>query len=260
MDSSQAREALNKHGAFFKKAVLGDLLMIGANLQIFEEFGTSFGGVRVADIVATYETEQAKAFLVIECKRTRPEKSWLFFPHHDQRHRTWRGINGENGESCFFRDREHRRVCSEGYEYPIKGDSSRADQDPIFKAASQLIAAYLGLVDRRELESRARFYERFIPILVTTAPLYIIRNKWTDAPLSTGHLTADLDKEEVTHLVLKHPFPTPEGLRADFRKNVSEDPWEQVYTESVYVVRADSLRAFLDLATLESIVDPTPII
>jgi hypothetical protein len=116
------------------------------------------------------------------------------------------------------------------------------------------------LVQRRELEDRDHFYERFIPILVTTAPLFIIRNKWTDAPLSTGHLTGDLEKEEVPNLVLKHPFPTPEGLNADFRRGVRDDPWEQVYTESVYVVRADSLRTFLDLATLETFADATPLI
>src|SRR6478672_6042214 len=87
------RDALNRHGVFLKKTILADLrAMDPRNLTVFEEVGTSFGGTRVADIVAVqnFEAQQVEVFFVIECKRVDPAKQWVFFKHSDQSFRVRR--------------------------------------------------------------------------------------------------------------------------------------------------------------------------
>jgi hypothetical protein len=91
------------------------------------------------------------------------------------------------------------RACSDGYQFPIRGDEPRADQDPIFKAAAQLTGAFLGFTQSKWINrsTLGETVERFVPVLVTTAPLYLIQNKWDEAPLSTGRLESNLNLKEL---------------------------------------------------------------
>jgi hypothetical protein len=147
--------------------------------------------------------------------------------------------------------RADRSSSSEGFEYPLrdKAESSRAEQDPVYRAASQLSAAYLGFVQDHWLNRGSGLPaggERFVPVLVTTARLYVVQNSFDAAPLSTGRLDEDLVFKDYDEVVLKNPFPTPEGVDDDFRRKTGADPWQQRYTESLYVVRAECLGEFLD--------------
>ena len=60
-DVSDIREALNRHGVFFKKAVLEEVSRIPGIERVEEEVGTTFGETRVADIVAIefYRSEKS---------------------------------------------------------------------------------------------------------------------------------------------------------------------------------------------------------
>ena len=51
-ETRQIREALNRHGVFLKKAVIETLQMLPGLEIVGEEIGGTFGGTRVADIVA----------------------------------------------------------------------------------------------------------------------------------------------------------------------------------------------------------------
>ena len=188
-------------------------------------------------------------WLVFECKRVAPERKWIFFRHHDRQHRATRAVHSGLCTSDYFRPTPDQYwVCSEGFEWGFKsqGDSVVADQDPVFRAASQLATAFLGLVRAEVARGRRAEIARFAPILVTTAPLAIAKTDWQTAPLQTGKIEAgELELIPVDHLVLKQPAPTPEGIQEDFRERVSNDPWAQIHTESIYVVTATALASFL---------------
>lgn len=243
------RDALNKHGVFLKKAVISDLHST-EGIEIYgEEVGTSFGGTRVADIVALQRfcdnqdiNKKTELFFIIECKRVDEAKQWIFFKHSDRKYRVSRVADEAHPSSKFTTPISSQNfTCSEGYEFPAKDGTRDANQSPVFKAAEQLSAAYIGFIHSR----RSRKYpERYIPILVTTAQLFIV-DEWPNVPLATGRMNSELKRTEVSNLVLKHPFPTPEGVENDFRLDVQDDPYPQRITESIYVVRATELREFL---------------
>ena len=85
----------------------------------------------------------------------------------------------------------------------------------------------------------------FVPILVTTAPLKIAEFSWDKVELSSGLLVEPLKLRNVDWLVLKHPYPTPVTVVEDFR--VEDEPLmsTQAVAESIYVVQAGALKAFL---------------
>ena len=72
------------------------------------------------------------------------------------------------------------------------GKSAKADQNPIFRAASQLAAGYLGLIDRRHREfkqsrpSPKHPTERYVPLLVTNAELAVVDADAGIIDLATG--------------------------------------------------------------------------
>lgn len=253
---AEVRDALNRHGVFLKKGILSELSRIPGLDILGEEIGTTFGETRVADIVTTEQflnrTQELR--LVFECKRVDPEKRWIFFPHTERRHRISRSADVGVIQSDFYGPLPTNYfVCSEGYEFPSKSKSENpvANQDPVFKAASQLAASFLGLVQsalRGRNVSGLQTKLLFAPILATTARLFVAKHKWDEVPLTSGRIEAGgLQLIECEHLVLKHPFPTPQGFDdSDFRERFN-DPWSQIHTESIYVVRATALKAFLTL-------------
>jgi hypothetical protein len=251
-DATSVREALNRHGVFLKKAVLAQLRLVPSLRIAGEEIGTTFGETRVADIV-TQENFPANIDLrlIIECKRVDSDKRWVFFPHINREHRISRAVRGPRTSTSDFISPPPEKyfVCSEGYEFPIKSKSENlaANQDPVFKAAAQLAAAFLGFV-RASCFRDGPFARtiRFAPILITTARLCVATGEWDEVPLADGRIKEGaLNLTEVDDLVLKHSFPTPEGMELDFRSLVDDDPWAQVFTESIYVVHATTLRDFL---------------
>jgi hypothetical protein len=244
-ENDKFKDALNRHGVFLKKALLEQLPP--SQLEIHEELGFSFGGTRVADIVAIEKFQDRTLYIVIECKRVADDRRWLFYRHVDRSIRIARHIGGSTHKSSF---RQLRTTsCSEGFEYPLRDKKEHlvADQDPVFRAASQLSAAYLGLAQdrwRNHATGLPAEGERFVPILVTTARLSIVLNSFDAAQLTTGRLDDALDLQDVDELVLKHPFPTPEGMNDDFRRH-AVDPWHHRFAESINIVRADALSEFL---------------
>lgn len=245
-ETDPIRDALNRHGVFLKKAVLEALPV--RDLKIHEEIGSTFGGTRVADIVTIEKFPDGRILnIVIECKRVTGTR-WVFFRHSDPTYRLARQIGGSEHGSEMRRD--PKCCCSEGFEWPIprgKSDAVIADTDPVYKAACQLSAAYVGFAHnwRKRTASLPARGERFVPVLVTTAQLSIVQNAFDAASLTTGCLDDSLVLRDVEELVLKHPFPTPEGVDDDFRSR-TVDPWQHKFTESLYVVRADSLSEFFN--------------
>jgi hypothetical protein len=255
--SDEETEALNRHGVLFKKRVLHELQRMPGLGIVSEELGVSFGPTRVTDIVALDRAREPGVFFVFECKRAfTAEKRWLFFKDVDNYHRVVREVSGTLGaRSVFVKGADAGLVvCSEGYEY--HRSDKKADQDPVFKAASQLVAGYLGFIARRERDLHPRVgpprdnVERYVPVLVTNAELVVVEYDVDKISLETGKLAENPRTTTCDWLVLKHPFPTPEGITWDFRDELAipQAPrfWGQQYQESVYVVGVRGLARFMD--------------
>jgi hypothetical protein len=232
--------ALNYHGAFFKKQVLRKL---AERLRVAEEFGATFGQTRVADIIA-YDGEGL--FLVIECKKASVSKKWVFLKHLEQRYRRSRAIGATHTLASVLDHSPppHPLVCSEGYEISRPtGKDWKANQDPIFQAAAQLSAAYLGFIARRLAESTWKGIQAFVPVLVTNAQLafvesdFVVHDETGEADLSAGI-------QEVPFVILRHPYPEI-GNGLDFRTLVDDDDYQQRYQESIYVVNVARLNDFV---------------
>lgn len=239
------RDALNRHGTFLKKRLLHELLEIPGWAFLGEEYGTTFGGTRVADIIAIDQQPRREVYYLIEAKRVLTGRAWLFLPHWRQQFRHSRtNIQGTFGGDIIRRN-ETDVTCSEGFEFP--SNKSTAEQSPIFEAASQLAAAYLGLIRNKDcVHSKSELVRAFVPILVTTADLFIVRAPMENVSLDTGELAEIPDLEARDFVRLNHPFPTPEGVDYDFRDEDQNSPNEMIYTETIYVVRAAALSSFLN--------------
>lgn len=250
--SQPETDALNRHGVFFKKQVLHLLQQIPNVKVVTEELGVTFGETRVVDILVK-ETTDAPIHFVIECKRTYADRKWIFFEDHNQSFRLLRSVTPVGRSSVFSGDSHGLSVCSEGYEIKNsdpKKPETRADQDPIFQAGSQIAAGYLGVIARRVKELVGRITdnpsESFVPVLVTTAELVVVNVGGSDISLETGNIPSPPIGSPVDFLLLKQPFPTPEGLSSDFRDAYnSTESWAQTHKESIFVVRSSALAAFI---------------
>ena len=90
-----------------------------------------------------------------------------------------------------------------------------------------------------------------MPILVTNAELWLVESNFQEVSLMTGESPAPPNASKHEFLILKQPFPTPEGIENDFRD--SQNPattvafWSQVQKESIYVVNATALDRLLEI-------------
>jgi hypothetical protein len=235
-------EALNYQGAFFKKQVLRKL---STKLRVAEEFGARFGRTRVADAVA-YDGQGL--LLVVECKKVSILKKWVFMKHLQQRYRRSRSID-DKGRLISILDNSpppHPLVCSEGFEvsWSNKSKAWRADQDPIFQAAAQLAAAYLGFIGRRssERDAASDIAETFVPVLITNAKLAFVQSDFV-VNEQTGEADLSSKTEPVPYILLRHPYPQIEN-DIDFRDGMLDD-YQQRYQETIYVVNIGGLNSFL---------------
>ena len=157
------------------------------------------------------------------------------------------------------------QVSSEGYECWIK-DAKKpedriplADQSPISDAASQLAAAYLGFItNRRSLREKARERsgrEIYVSVLVTTAQLKLLDHKWETVSLMDGKPPDTGELTDVNWVILKHPFPTPEGVAEDFRDSVGGDDLPRKHSETIYIVQATKVCEFLNTWQFEEWAD-----
>jgi hypothetical protein len=262
--SDEETKVLNRHGVFFKKRVLEEISRL-PDLGIFaEEYGVTFGQTRVADIVVE-DRAGVNLVFVIECKRFAADSGrWIFFRDIHQRYRICRGFDSYNGHYSKFANSKALSppVCSEGYEFRkrISTDQNNksADQDPIFQAAAQLSQAYLGLINLRHRTLKKSgevpfdFSERYVPVLVTNAELFVVESDLSATSLETGVVPKSPAGIAPEFIILKQPFPTPAGIESDFREHLDQAhgalDWAQIQKESIYVVRASGLREFFEEA------------
>ena len=101
-------------------------------------------------------------------------------------------------------------------------------------------------------DPRSDIEERYVPVLVTTAELVVVDDDLSATSLETGNISTPPPGTPTNVLVLKHPFPTPEGMNRDVRVTQSSSPtaedWSQLrqlHKESIFVLHAPALVGFV---------------
>ena len=252
--------ALNRHGVLFKKRVLRDLRSLQHLDLVGEEVGVTFGGTRVLDMLfrANFR-EQKRLVFSIECKKVQ-NAHWVFFQDTETRFRTSRDIrDGRTGSAISLRWDQDPFCCSDGYELREKDGKHHADQDPLFKAASQLSYAFLGFVKRRLKESRKveevkGWTERHIPVLITNAELFVAPSDYAAVSLQTGEQIGEWKMSPVDVLALNHPSPSP-GEQEDFREESELDTWNHLFKETIWIVNSSALGSFFSQNRCEELVE-----
>ena len=88
-------------------------------------------------------------------------------------------------------------------------------------------------------------------MLVTNAELAVLDYEVSKIGLDTGRVPVSPCSTSVDWVVLKHPFPTPEGMAKDLRDEGGSIPearvWSQHHKESIYIVKAPALAGFMEV-------------
>ncbi len=245
--------SLSYHGAFLKKHVVKTFQKFPVGI-LGEEIPASFcGQPRAADLIAC---ARGHLYMIVECKKVAPPKRWIFIRDMDDHYRVARMYPWEVGTTFSINSKRpfpQTPVCSDGYQYDPEaqargGVTKRAESQSIYDAATQLCGASLGFVERRISEINAgvrpskRPAERYVPLLVTNAPLFYINVADVEMNTTTGELTSVPEIFPVPHVVFNHPFAAQRG---DFRERSQTEDWKLRYQESIYVLNVNSLGDFL---------------
>jgi hypothetical protein len=259
---AEATKALNYHGIFFKKRVLEELRGVDGLIIVGEEQGVNFGETRVLDLLVADIRSEPHILFPIECKRGwRSRKQWFFFKDCDPKFRLARNINRFCCYSVFRAGDDELPACSEGFELdmnkpPKEEQAHKANQEPVFRAGSQLASATLGLLASRlhkfrNADNTSKHAEVIVPILVTNVEMFFVEGgDWSAVDLATGNFNGQPEYRLVNHVVLKQPFPPPEGYNSDFREHPNCSPdmdaryQNQLFTESLHVVNTNGLLDF----------------
>jgi hypothetical protein len=254
------RDALNCHGVFLKKRVLEEVAKTPGMGVFAEEFGVTFSEPVAIDLIGVETRDGRDLLFVFECKRAYTKaKTWVFFEDIDQTFRLCRAVSWIMQFGYYSRGGDvvdSPVVCSEGYELVASENSFKADQRPVFEAGNQLSKGFLGFVSTRMSQKIRpssplnRTLECIVPVLVTTAGLYVAAFDVSRISLQTGNLEGNLALTPQDWLILKHPFSemTNTSFR-DFRKDSPHGQdskhWSQMHRESLFVVNSTKLPQFL---------------
>jgi len=254
------RDALNRHGVFFKKRVLDEIRRTPGMGVFAEEFGVAFNEPVAIDVIAVDKREDRQLIFVFECKRayTR-QKQWVFFQDVSPEFRLCRVVSSHSHFGHYICGTQLERnpaVCSEGYELVVDGETVKADQQPVYEAANQLCKGFLGFVSMRRKQKitcssgPSGPLECIFPVLVTTAELRVAHFDVSKISLATGNLDGELQLGSCDWLVLKHPFSVVESdgasdFRDDLQSTQDSRHLSQMHRESILVVNSSGLLKLL---------------
>lgn len=264
--AASLRKVLNSHGYPFQYAVIRraqDLWSSQAGCWLLEasEFPVVAGGT-TTHIDFVLASRSMSTFLVAECKRADPAKARWCFAHAPY---TRRGAVAEellfDQFQCSPANLVSHQLClafRPTYHLGLElrtgatGDGIGQTQSAINQAVTQVIRATSGLINHRfEFNRRSCSEEsviRFVPVVFTTAKLFVTQADLGSADLATGDLDADaVSVEEVPWLWFSHNRSpslchdhAPESSETDLARAMRRE-----FVRTVAIVGPDGLDAFL---------------
>jgi hypothetical protein len=218
---------------------------------------------------------------IVECKRVNPDRAaWVFpvqrmdlpefeFGNFATLESTYEtsGVKAPKSSAepiRFSNPSEGPIICDTGY-FAIKekrANGRNSASQPIEEACRQALSGSYGLKNElysQYLKQRISFRAKFIPIIVTTAPLFVAQYKHSDVDIKTGKINEDKiyfgssDPEPVEWLVVDYPAgntidpnAVPDGLTT-----VNTGRLGRMMRRSVFIVNSGYLKQFFKILNLD---------
>lgn len=266
-DNQKIAEAVNMHGIFFKQAVRKSLEEISNVSILGEEYPVNYLEGGALDLLVQVKTAKHNFILPFECKRARTTtKQWIFFPDPSNYSRLLYSFQKNVCKAQHAGDFTNLglTICIEGIEVEKQEKRQKdtnyykADADPIWKAANQISKGLAGIVideikqRNKNPESPAMSDILILPIVVTTAQLFICKEDRENIELSSGNYKKELPLKEVGFTILSHPF-TPSQQFGIERLEIKNTEYYDFYNrgrntkDGIIIVNANHLTDFINL-------------
>jgi hypothetical protein len=265
-DSERFTDAINQHGFGLTGAVVEELKRLfdaqkSEWLLEAREFPVHINGENTRIDILLRSSKDVRYRLVGECKRVNPEfHDWLFLDS---------GIVARNWVERFVveavsklyatyqADGVSLKPMQEGYSHVAlavrkkEGKGGYGDTEPIEKAASQLMRGVNGmamLLSENPQLMRSDSTVFLLPILFTTAKLFVLKGPLIDVDLLTGDLDkSKCDFEEVPSLYYQyHSSPgIKHSLDAKFQNNELPRLMQSEFVRTIAVVNSAAIGEFM---------------
>lgn len=268
--STGLRKTLNMHGYGFQYSVLHHAIELFSARQSAWLFdGAEYpvvAGNDATHIDFILRTRSSRTYLVCECKRVDPAKSYWCF---SQAPYTWRNQSSTEvvfdrfkcmpANICIPHPSSHfaqTGVYHIGFEQKtaIPGDGSSHGGSAINEAVTQVLRGSSGLINHL-FDYEHRRYEnenwiRIIPAIFTTAQLWVTDTDLGNADLKTGNLSADdVKAKKVDWLWFNHNRSPRLGhnIQAEsYDSNIDlSTELKNEFTRSVAIIGPDGIDRFL---------------
>ncbi len=254
--------SLNIHGTFFERWCQGRIATTEPWKVVTTNYPVAVNGHESAlDIWAEIRGTNAKMFLLIECKKNNPELvNWVFFPK-SRDFALFPGLGAANSANSIVLRATRTRlpVANEGREtranylaYRKTDNKTRTANNSITEAARQVSIATESIlqeeVERGRLSAVHSMADlhintTIVPVIVTTASLYLCRFSSQDVEQSSGEIPpSEVDLEPQGYLI--YEYPLPRHLQQG-HVMIDHDAQESWVRRDIIVVNSGKLHNFL---------------
>ena len=255
--------AVNAHGILLKKAVRKELEKIEGISIIGEEYPVQFGEGAQLDLLVQYKSKNQIYLIIIECKRAYATyKQWVFFQSRENKTKIPYIFDGNNLQAMDGRTFDEIPICIEGIEidffkYKKSDDAYKIGSlTRIWETANQVCRGYINFL-LSELKSRSKNTQSLpldnflvFPLLITTAKLSLCLTQDQNADLKSGNSIDDLSLQEVSCVILNHPYtPSTENTKVFLQLDIEgyQSPIDRgVHAkEGIIILSAENITNFV---------------
>ncbi len=276
--------SLNIHGLFFQRKcveLINTLPVKSQHIKVIDtEYPVEYPQQRIMDmknkesrldifarISDQFYVDRA-INLVIECKKNNPDyTNWVFFekyPDYDPKQDFIATFDNGNEGACYTAQSTQiggyvssdGREVKENYSNLNVRDKTKTTNANIEDACYQVVVATHSLLDEqyirftlpreKRINSQLSLY-LFIPIIVTTANLYICEYSVSDVSIDRGEISLEKPKlKEVKSLLFEYPIPPHLQLHnGKWRANTQNAGRDISYRRDIYIVNSQEFQDML---------------
>lgn len=262
--SDLVKAAMNAHGAFFKKAIRKLIANLDPVLSVAEEYPVHYMDGGSIDLLAEIDSNAGLIYAAIECKKIRAEtKQWIFFPDDDEKDiKMYYRIQGAGMSAVVADPAFWKGSCNDGLEVDqekfrgIKEAYKAGSATIIHDAANQACKGGRGFL-KGEIEARKKSVRDEQPVdmivvfvIITTAPLFVIKDPVDPVDIATGEYGAKVELEERKWILYNVPFTPSSHHGADLSVSYPyyTDPLRrgEASREAVFIVNALHVKRFFE--------------
>jgi hypothetical protein len=266
----RAVTALEEHGFLFQKRCVEEIRRLGGRYRLeSEEYPVTLGQEDTVIDFVLRMLDTGRTYVVFECKRANPDYlSWVF-PVCDlgvepERRFLLTSVMREihDPQKVLIATHEAHvlglnplQTGDMGLEFSCNGQrggrSSRTDA--IYAACRQVMTGVGGLALERKRRMGANISETFfcIPVVITSADLYVTKYRPLDVSLKTGNVLPEKGHTQAVDWII-YDFPVPEPLQVTAPEDSPstsigpDEHYRRLFkVKSVVIVRSASIVAFL---------------